>query len=374
MNQNQSQSAEAFNPADLGPSLCMKFDAVVKSFAQDPNQRVNGALSGYIYDVPQFVGDRVDGGLHYAQYVELPTSLIPQKQPGLLKLFAQHIKDTVKPGASFYDLGPGPGWSVKKNTIPVLDILKPAVYVAVDLEPEFTAQACKVVAQQFVDMKVSNLASNFHQQMLPMPPTDTSIIWYPGSTLGNLPSLPGQTFLQNEFIVEHLSLLRQYADQTGTYKTKTEHTRYLLILMDSKKDNTQAMVDLYASEHAVGCFKSILFKLQRDLKAKNFDPEAFVYQPRWNEINSTVEHVFTATRSQTVQITDAFTDAREMITVLKNEEYVLANSMKPSAQDMMAILTRSGWTHLQLEMDKEKRFHMHLVRTSTKPSTKQTSI
>ncbi|MCJ8272109.1 MAG: L-histidine N(alpha)-methyltransferase, partial [Psychrosphaera sp.] len=268
MNQKKLESADAFNPADLGQSLCMKFDAVVKSFTQDPNQRVNGALSGYIYDVPQFAGDRVKGGLHYAQYVELPTSLIPQKQPGLLKSFAQHIKDTVKPGASFYDLGPGPGWSVKKNTIPVLDILKPAAYVAVDLEPEFTAQACSVVAQHFVDMTVSNLASNFHQEMLPKPQTDTSIIWYPGSTLGNLPSLPGQTFLQNEFIVEHISFLRQYRaepqsniNQSHAEQTNTAHTRYLLILMDSKKDNAQAMVDLYTSEHAVGCFKSILFKL-----------------------------------------------------------------------------------------------------------------
>ena len=81
-------TVDDFNPAELGKSLCMNFNAVCSAFAEEPDKRVHGALSGYIYDMPQFPDDPVRGGIHYAQYVELPTSLIPQRQPPLLRSFA----------------------------------------------------------------------------------------------------------------------------------------------------------------------------------------------------------------------------------------------------------------------------------------------
>jgi len=180
MNSFRFEKAENFNPVDLGQSLCMNFDAVLGSFREDSSKRINGALGGYIYDVPQFPEDQVKGGIHYAKYVELPTSLIPQRQPSFLKTFAENIREIVEPGASFFDLGPGPEWSVIKNTIPALDILKPSLYMPIDLEPEFTEEACKVISQEFPDMKVSNLASDFHQEVLPKTETSVSIIWYPG--------------------------------------------------------------------------------------------------------------------------------------------------------------------------------------------------
>lgn len=360
VNHFRFEKAEDFNPTILGKSLCMDFDAALNSFVEDPKKRVNGALGGYIYDVPQFPGDRVTGGIHYAKYVELSTSLIPQRQPFILKHFAENIREIVKPGASFFDLGPGPGWSVRQNTIPSLGILKPSSYIAVDLEPEFTEQACKVVSQEFPEMKVSYLASNFHKEVLPKTETNESIVWYPGSTLGNLPSLPGQTFLENKFVVDHLAFLHQFAND----REKGEaHTRYLILLMDSKKADIQSMVNLYTSSDAVGCFRSILFKLKRDLHADDFDPEAFVYKPHWNARSSAVEHVFTATKTQEFRIKNCFTNSRATIKVLAGEKYVLANSIKPSCDEMQKMLIRSGWDHLQSETDHEKQFHVHLARS-----------
>ncbi len=359
MNNFNFKKIDDFNPANLGRSLCMDFDAVLNSFAEAPDKRVNGSLSGFIYDMPQFPDDQVKGGIHYAKYVELPTSHIPQRQPSLLKSFAENISEIVRPGASFFDLGPGPEWSVRKNTIPSLNILAPSLYIPVDMETEFTEEACKVVSQEFPDMKVRNLAINFHKEFLPKTETNVSIIWYPGSTLGNLPSLPGQTFLENKFVMEHLALLRMFSNNHGSRET---HTRYLILLMDNKKEDIQPMLNLYASSDAIGCFRSILFKLGRDLQAYGFDPEAFIYKPHWNERNSTVEHVFTATKTQIVRITNCFTNTRAMIRILSGERYVLANSIKPSCREMQKMLNSSGWEVLKSETDTEKQFHIHLAK------------
>lgn len=345
---------DEFNPAELGKSLCMDFDAVCRAFAEEQDKRVNGALSGYIYDMPQFPDDPVRGGIHYARYVELPTSLIPQKQPPLLQSFAEEIQETVPGAASFFDLGPGPEWSVRKNTVPALKKLKPAVYVPVDLEPEFTEEACKVVSSEFPNMKVKNLVSNFHAESLPSAATENALVWYPGSTLGNLPSLPETAFADNRFVREHLTLLRQGAAE--------EQARYLVLLMDRKKEDVQSMLDLYASDDAKGCFLSILFKLKRDLQAEDFDPEAFAYEPCWNEQTSAVEHTFTAAANQCFKIHDCFTNACETVKISAGERYVLANSMKPSRDDMQAMLACSGWEPLRATEDADRQFHIHLAQ------------
>jgi len=184
-----------------------------------------------------------------------------------------------------------------------------------------------------------------------------------GSTLGNLPSLPKQTFFENKFVKDHLALLRQFANVQ-----KNVHTRYLILLMDSKKEDIQSMLNLYASSDAVGCFKSILFKLKRDLQAYNFDPDAFIYKPYWNAQNSTVEHVFTATKAQTFRINNCFTNSWATVRILAGERYVLANSIKPSAEEMQKMLIRSGWEHLKSEADTEKQFYIHLARAYSKYS------
>jgi len=337
----------------------MSFDAALNSFTENPNKRINGALGGYIFDLPQFPGDLVKGGIHYEKYAESPTSLIPQRQPNLLKKFAENIREVVKSGASFFDLGPGPECSIRKNTIPALNILAPSLYIPVDIELEFTEEACRVVSQEFPDMKVSNLAINFHKENLPSPDTRTSIIWYSGSTFGNLPSFRGQTFSENKFAREHLALLRNKAKQR---ENNHAHTHYLVLLMDSKKEDIQAMIDIYADPNAVNCFKSVLFKLKRDLLAENFDPEAFIYKPSWNDLNSTVEHVFIATKTQSFKITNCFTNTLATLRVSEGEGYVLANSMKPSCEEMQNLLVCSGWELLRSRTDPDKQFHIHLAR------------
>lgn len=360
MNNFRFERAEDFNPVDLGESCCMNFDAVLSSFIKEPNKRINGALGGYIFDMPQFPGDLVKGGIHYTNYAKSPTSLIPQRQPDLLKNFAKNIRSVVKSGASFFDLGPGPEYSVRKNTIPALGILAPSFYIPVDLELEFTEEACKVVSQEFSEMKVKSLAINFHKEVLPKSDTKTSIIWYSGSTFGNLPSSPGQTFLENKFALEHLTLLRNFENN----KNKRTHTRYLVLLMDSKKEDIQSMLEIYAHPDAANCFKSVVFKLKRDLLACDFDPDAFIYKPCWNDLNSTVEHVFEATKTQSFKITNCFTNTKATVKVIEGERYVLANSMKPSCEDMQQLLIRSGWKHLCSERDPDGQFHIHLAQVN----------
>ena len=352
-------SAETFNPVALGTSLCMEFDAVVSSFAEDPKKRIKGALSSYIYDVPQYPGDSVEGGIHYSRYVKLPTSLIPQKQSSLLKKFAPIVREYTGAGSSFFDLGPGPNWSVTRNTIPALKVLNPSAYFAVDIESAFTEEACKVIRQEFPNISVQDIEVDFHRAVLPYPQSGISTVWYPGSTLGNLPSLPGKTFIENKFVADHLKLLR---NTNGLSQESKASQHYLVLLMDSRKDNADSMVNLYISPEARGCFLSILFKLRRDFRANAFNPESFVYNPCWNDQSSAVEHVFTALETQEFMITDCFTGREAVIKIHEGQNYTLANSIKPGREDMRAMLIQSGWKPLESQQDAEGQFHIHLAQ------------
>jgi len=356
------ERAEDFNPTLLGRSLCMDFDAVVSSFEEDPEKRVKGALGSYIYDMPQYPGDPVEGGINYARYVQLPTSSIPQKQPPLLKQFASVVKKYVRTGSSFFDLGPGPDWSVTRNTIPALRVLNPSQYFAVDIELDFTEEACRVIRHEFPDMKVQAIAVDFHNKVLPYPQSGVSVVWYSGSTLCNLPSLPGQTFTENKFVADHLKLLHS---TNGFSQEHKDSQHYLVILMDSRKDDVNSMINLYVSPEARGCLLSILFKLKRDLLANTFKPESFVRNSHWNEQSSAVEHVFTALETQEFTITDCFTSREAVIKIHEGENYILANSIKPSCEEMRTMLIHSGWEPLESLQDTEGQFHIHLARSST---------
>ncbi len=339
----------------------MNFDDVLNAFSEHRNPRIHGLLSSYIYDIPQFPGDQVEGGIHYSNYVQLATSLIPQKQPELLKQFSEEIKDLVRPGMSFFDIGPGPAWSVRKNTLPALNVLKPSLYIPVDLELPFTKDACQVVSQECSEIEVKPLVANFHQDPLPNTPASHTTIWYPGSTLGNLPSLPNKPFIDNYFVKEHLEFLRKSSDQD----VEADHgERYLILLMDRRKEDIESMLNLYRSLSAVKCFISILFKLKRDLKALDFDPSLFEFESTWNDVSSAVEHTFTATESQEFQVYDGFSNTCATIRVTAGEKYALANSIKPSCEDTQQMLAQSGWSCLKSSMDSGKQFHIHLARAS----------
>ncbi|MGD1902605.1 MAG: L-histidine N(alpha)-methyltransferase [Geitlerinemataceae cyanobacterium] len=260
-------------------------------------------------------------------------------------------------------LGPGPEWSVQKNTIPSLKTLEPSEYFAVDIELEFTREACRIVSQELPHIPVQSVAVDFHAQHLPNPKSATSLIWYPGSTLGNLPSKSDKTFSDNQFITNHLERLRSFQAGSSSNSGKSDAQRYLVLLMDSYKHDKASMVNLYASPEAEGCFLSILHKLKRDLKASSFNPDAFTYCPCWNEKSSVVEHQFTALENQEFSIFDCFTEREATIQVSKGDRYSLANSIKPSCEDMRDALSRSGWEPLKSSWDTERQFHIHLARS-----------
>lgn len=282
-------------------------------------------------------------------------SLITQRQPALLESFAGEVRDVVGSGAAFFDLGPGPEWSVTRNTLPALGILQPSHYLPVDIEPEFTQEAARVVAACHPRLRVEQVVCNFHQTVLPPSPSARSIVWYPGSTFGNLPFAPGETFLDNAKARGHLELLRQGAAADGG-------DRYLVVLMAGETEPMDAMMTPYDPDAIGGIFHSALFKLRRDLGADAFDPTAFVYKPTWNPHRSTVDHVFEATSSQSFRVHDPFTGDSAEVRIAAGEGYVIANSTKPRREAMQAMLASAGWTPLASAADREGLFHIHLAR------------
>lgn len=86
------------------------------------------------------------------------------------------------------------------------------------------------------------------------------------------------------------------------------------------------------------------------------------YEARWNNQSSIVEHTFTATENQIFTVKNVFTNEQTKLKVFCGEEYVLSNSIKPSAEDMKTMIEKAGWEHLHSKEDSDKQFHIHLAK------------
>ena len=75
--------------------------------------------------------------------------------------------------------------------------------------------------------------------------------------------------------------------------------------------------------------------------------------------------MFTALDNQEFQITDCFSGREAVIKIFEGENYVLANSLKPSYEDMRKMLVRSGWEPLESQWDSKKQLHIYLARRVT---------
>jgi len=225
----------------------------------------------------------------------------------------------IGPRARLVELGSG---SSLKTRILLDHLSDPAVYVPIDISRSHLLKASETLAEAYPDIPIQPLCADYTAHFdLPEPPRPTArtVVYYPGSTVGNFRPAEARQFLG------------RIADGLGAGGG-------LLIGVDLKKD-----VDILeaAYDDAAGVTaefnKNLLRRMNRELEA-TFDLDAFAFDSFWNEEEGCIESHLRSRRTHTVRV------AGERFTFEKGETIHTESSYKFTIDEFAALVGTAGFS------------------------------
>jgi dimethylhistidine N-methyltransferase len=166
---------------DFQPKLESFRDAVLNGLSRKPKQIP-----------PKFFYDKAGSKLFEA-LLEQPEYYIPHIEKALLQKHADEFAELIEPGAIWIEPGSG---SCEKVQL-LFERVLPAAYVPMDISGDFLQQSAYNLGQQFPWLPIYAACLDFTKKMI-LPqgvPQGRRIVFFPGSSLGNLDPLEVQHFL-----------------------------------------------------------------------------------------------------------------------------------------------------------------------------------
>jgi len=285
----------------------------------DPAFRVDvlAGLSAYIPAVPaRWLYDRRGSEL-FDEITRLPSYYPTRTETALLKQILPQVADRLPAGSAVVEFGAG---SATKTPL-LLDAVRPAAYVPVDISGDYLRESAAEVDARFPSIKVEPVVADFARPFeLPagiarMP----KLGFFPGSTIGNF--VPRTA----------TDLLRSFRDLLGD-------GAQLLIGMDKVKPVDRLLAAYDDSRGVTAAFNlNLLERINRELDA-DIPLDAFHHEARWNDILSRIEMHLVATRDV------RFTVSGREFEFVEGASIHTENSHKYGARGARVLLLAGGWT------------------------------
>jgi len=229
---------------------------------------------------------------------------------------------------------PGSGNSEKVRLL--LDELKPAAYLPMDISRDFLYQAAGQVARDYPWLEVHATCVDFTAPLnLPWCPADAHrLIFFPGSSIGNFDPQQAEQFLSN---------LRSVAGKNGS----------LLIGVDLKKDPAILDAAYNDQQGMTAAFNlNLLYRIQRELGA-DIKPEQFTHRAFYNGQRGRVEMHLVSQQAQEILIGD------RRFHFAADETIHSESSYKYSVEEFIQLAARAGYVSRQVWIDADDLFSLH---------------
>lgn len=278
---------------------------------------VLAGLSAPIPAVPaRWLYDRRGSEL-FDEITRLPSYYPTRTETGLLKQILPEVAARVPQGTAVVEFGAG---SATKTPL-LLEAVRPAAYVPVDISGDYLRESAAEVAARFPSIRVEPVVADFARPF-DLPDSIEALPklgFFPGSTIGNF--VPRTA----------TDLLRSFRDLLGVGSQ-------LLIGMDRVKPIDRLLAAYDDKEGVTAAFNlNLLERINRELDG-TIPVDAFRHEARWNDILSRIEMHLVATRDVTFTI-----DGREFA-FARGSSIHTENSHKYGARGTRVLLLAGGWT------------------------------
>lgn len=287
----------------------------------------------YFYDIR--------GSMLFEQITGLPEYYPTRTERQILKRDAKAMADCC--GQDCVLIEPGSGSSEKIRLL--LDTLNPAAYVPMDISVDFLKQSAIQLAEEYPWLHIHAVCTDFASQDKEPEglPGGKRVIFYPGSTLGNMKPADASDFLRN---------LGRWLDRDGG----------VLIGIDRHK-STRVLEQAYNDKQGITALfnLNILSNINR-LIGTNFDLSGFEHLAFYNREKYRIEMHLVSKLDQVVNLGDT------SISFARGETIHTENSYKYTDESFQEIVQNAGFDIRSGWSDKQQLFGVYFLELQNQES------
>ena len=271
------------------------------------------------------------GAALFQRICELPEYYITRTELEILRRRGTEMAATLGGQIELIGLGTGAG---TKTRILLAELEKPAVYIPIDISKEQLQKSTARFHEIFPQLEILPICADYLDRFdLPLPrkPSSRSVVYFPGSTIGNFEPNAAKEFL------------RRIADLCG-------EGGGLLIGVDLRKDR-RVLENAYNDSAGVTAeFNlNLLARVNRELGA-DFDLSCWRHRAVYNEAEGRIEMHLISQTDQTIHIEDrAFHFGA-------GEKIVTEYSYKHTPEGFVTLAREAGFEFVRMWTDDAQLF------------------
>ena len=270
----------------------------------------------------------------FEQITELQEYYPTRTEMDILKSYADEIAAYC--GSDCVLIEPGSGSSEKVRLL--LDAIKPAAYVPVDISADFLYESALKLGREFPWLNVHAICADFSDQWQARTelPEGRRVVFYPGSTIGNMEPRDAAAFLAK---------LRQWIGSDGGVVVGVDLHKSEQVLNAAYNDARGV-----TARFNLNILNSVNRLADADFCRQNFSHRAF-----YNRDLKRIEMHLVSKQPQTVKVNGSSIQFDE------GETLHTENSYKYSLQDFEALSIAAGFTLQKSWLDANKLFSVHYL-------------
>ena len=286
---------------------------------------------------PKFFYDTYGSEL-FERITELPEYYLTRTERGILNKHAQDMAEHC--GDNCILIEPGSGSSEKVRLL--LDAIKPKAYVPMDIAGEFLQRSANKLGQEYPWLDIHAVCADFSQYKEAPEglPIGKPVIFYPGSTLGNM--TPDQAS-------QFLSTLRQWLI------SDVNNIGGALIGVDLHKSASILHAAYNDEEGITARFNLNALNNVNQLLSADFDTNNFEHQAFYNEEQKRIEMHLVSKTDHIVRLENT------ALAFSKGETIHTENSYKYTLDGFEELVNQAGFEITSSWLDDECLFSVHYL-------------
>ena len=274
------------------------------------------------------------GSQLFDRITRLPEYYPTRTEIDILTRHRQEISEACEKGCVFIEPGSG---SCEKARL-LLDDLQPSAYVPVDISADFLLQAAIQLGKEYPWLAVRAVCADFNNSwsFVDDLPAGKRVVFYPGSTIGNL---------EPDNALKFLKRVRAMVGTAGG----------MLIGVDLHKSSTRLNAAYNDAQGITAEFNRNVLTCLNGLLDAEFDPATFAHHAFYNNDKQRIEMHLVSAQAQTVRCNGSH------IAFDKGETIHTENSYKYTLEGFTALAAKAGLRLERSWLDDDELFSVHYL-------------